>query len=168
MIEPSRPRARKFVVPPEPPVAAVFDTTPPAKAPVSRVLPTEIDERFEWAVKLIQEDFGEPPIPLILRWMRSWSLDNSYNFAHTANAVGLAMISQEPLTTNQIVQELFVYAKPGHRGEALDIYKHFHNWMKTTRSIRFRFHHVGGSAIRELEQVFGSLEYQKMWYVNAE
>ena len=167
-IEAPRPRARKFVAPQQNAQTTVFDTVTPAKAPVSRVMPTDIDDRLSWDIALIQEDFGEPPLAVILRWMRTWSMDNQFNFAHTENAIGLAMLSNEPLTSDQIVQELFVYAKAGHRAEALDIYQHFHKWMKTSRAVRFRFNHSGGVGARELEQIFGPLKSERMWYVEAE
>jgi len=161
--------SRKFPVaaPPSSPPSVTMDPTPVA-VPIHRVIPTDIERLAGWAVPMIQEDFGNPPLPVIQRWMRAWAMDNQYSFVATDNAVGLSTLVYEPLFADPIVQNIFLYVRNGAKNEGIELYKHFYGWMKLNRAVKFRFHDSAGQPTAELKSVFGNLQYQKMWYADAQ
>ena len=85
----------------------------PVAVPIHRVIPTGIEQLAGWAIPMIQEDFGNPPLPVIQRWMRAWAMDNQYSFVATDNAVGLSTLVYEPLFADPIVQNIFLYVRNG-------------------------------------------------------
>jgi len=159
---------RRFAEVATPEDGPVFDTSP-IKQTVRRVTSVDIDQCAAWIIPMIQQDFGDPGREMIYRWMRQWSTDNNYSFVCTDNAVGLAMLSFEPMSPIATVQEVFLYVRPGrqYKPEGLEIYKHFAAWMRMNNAGRFRFWDSPGAPMDDLRALFPDLQEQKMWYIDA-
>lgn len=159
---------RRYVEPAAPEPSVEFNTVPPPPPVVRRVTPTDFEQTAGWVIPMIQEDFGGPSSMLVYRWMRSWATDNQFSFVCTDNAVGLAMLANDPLVPVPTVQEIFLYVRPGrqYKHEGLEIYKHFAAWMRMNHAGRFRFYDTPGAPMDELRKLFPDLQEQKMWYVD--
>ena len=134
----------------------VFDTTAVPQN-VRRVLPTEL-EAVSWIMPMLQEDFGNPPLEVVLRWMRIWCSDNQYSFVRTENAVGLACLDREDMRFYSLVRERFTYVKPGCLAEGLDIYRHWFQWGKTAKAERFEFTMVDGAPVGPIKRMFAAVQ----------
>lgn len=159
--------SRPFPEPPPPPEAVEFNTTPPPRPIVSRVLPTTFAQYAEWAVPMLQEDFGNPLRSTILRWVQQWPNDNTYCFVGTPNGIGLAVLLYEPLRAEPVVREIFLYVRGAeNKHEGVEIYKHFAQWAKLSRAWRLRLNYSGSAPMPEIKAAFPKVAYERLWYVD--
>lgn len=160
---------RRFVEPPPAPAAPVFDTTPVFHT-VQRIAGGLIDQYATWLTPLLQEDFGNPAPGTVMRWMRSWAMDNQFNFVGTPNAAGLAVANYAPLTAFPIVEEVFLYVQGGeeNEGEGLEIYRHFHRWAKMSNAHRLVFNYSRGAPNGKIMREFPGLTKRQIWSLDIE
>jgi len=159
--------ARKFPEAPPPPPPEEFNTTPPPKSVVARVLPTTFAQYAEWAIPMLQEDFGNPSRSVILRWVQQWPNDNTFCFVGTPNGLGLAVLLYEPLRSDPTVQEIFLYVRGAeNKHEGVEIYQHFAQWAKLLRAWRFRWNASAGAPMDEVKAAFPKMRADRLWYVD--
>jgi len=143
-------------VPSAPMEEVVFDTTP-VKQDVRRVLVTDFAE-IAWAIRMLQEDYGMPPMEWVTRQMRMWSNDSQYSFIRTDNAVGLACILQEHMRFYPTVREVFSYARAGSEGEVFSLYRHWYRWAKTSQADRVEVQFIDKAPLPELKKIVSQMQ----------
>lgn len=140
-----------------------FVTIPP-KQDVRRVTPADVDAIAPWFAPILQEYYGAP-LGTILRWMRTWSMENQYNFIQTAHGAGVAQAVNDPLSPYPRVEEIFMAIQPGYDVEGFSIYAHWAGWGKTIGADEFRWNYILNAPLQELRTLFPNMQKRQVWFV---
>jgi hypothetical protein len=124
----------------------------------------DIDRMGMWMIQRLRKVFPEADDRMIIGWLRACILSNEHFFVCTENAVGLAIMSREPLHTTPIVDEIFVLCRDGAVHEGVEIYKEMKRWTGNLGARRCQVRTDGDVSREKIKQAFGTLYIYEVVY----
>ena len=160
----ARNRSTQYPVAPAP--AVVFDTTPVRQA-VRRLSQVDIEREAAWLIPAIQDHWNGPSTTIVMGWLRLWMHDNSYNVAITESGqtVGLAIMCHDAMDPEHVVEQVFLFHKPGSKEDGVEVYNHFLAWARLVKAKEFRFPKAAAETRDLLRDAIPGFKWRSNCYV---
>ena len=147
---------------PEPPV---FDTKTPTSK-VRRVILADIAEIGQWLVTRCKEIYPRTSERMLWAWINSCLNDRFCYMIRSDKAVGMVRLLREPMETDMIADEMFLFAMDGGMDDAASLYPAFRKWCEVSRVAEWRLGQHSDLPMSVIKEIVGGKRTRTIHYVD--